>query len=189
MNQLEKNLKTRIEEKERRSLICKLIDRMRKDDSWAAETQIQKTVLFLQELMGVPLGYQFVLYKHGPYSFDLRSELAVMRAGFELDVELRNPYGPSFVVGSRGRRHTMISSTYDAAIEFISKEVSTKDTRSLERLSTAYFIQEEDEHDGLTEIEIVNRICTIKPHISQNQAHQAVGEVEDLRQKASTLQV
>jgi len=36
--------------------------------------------LFLQDLMRVPLELEFILYKHGPFSFDLRSELTSLRA-------------------------------------------------------------------------------------------------------------
>ena len=88
---------------DRRALICHLVASMREEDSWTGETQIQKSVMFLQRLLGVPLGYDFVLYLHGPFSFELRSELTLMRARLHLDVESRAHYGASFTLGPRGK--------------------------------------------------------------------------------------
>ena len=31
----------------------------------------QKNIFFLQELMNVPFEWRFIIYKFGPYSFDL----------------------------------------------------------------------------------------------------------------------
>ena len=53
-------------ERERRALVCLLVKEMGQTDSWAAETHIQKCVYFLQEMMKVPVGYDYILYKHGP---------------------------------------------------------------------------------------------------------------------------
>ena len=43
----------RMNQPDRRTLICHLVDGMREHDSWAGETHIQKCVLFLQNLLGV----------------------------------------------------------------------------------------------------------------------------------------
>ena len=132
----------RISQIERRSLLCHLVAQMRDEDSWAGETQIQKSAMFLQELLGVPLGYDFVLYKHGPFSFDLRSELALMRARLQLDVEPHLHYGPSFIPGVRGLLALKSPTRYGNAIKFVAEKISVQDTRSLERISTAFFLQE-----------------------------------------------
>jgi hypothetical protein len=63
------------------------------------ETHMQKATFFLQELIKVPLGFEFLLYKHGPFSFDLRDELTFMRAQGFLRLEPQYPYGPTLVGG------------------------------------------------------------------------------------------
>ena len=173
----------RIGQVERRSLLCHLVAEMRDADSWAGETQIQKSVLFLQELLGVPLGYEFVLYKHGPFSFDLRSELALMRARLQLDVEPNLHYGPSFLPGVRGLLAIKVPTRHEDAITFVAEEVSVKDTRSLERISTAFFLQEK--LPSLNSNQIAAEINRLKPHISIEQAHSAVQEVDMLRLRAA----
>jgi len=62
------------------ALQTRLIEQLRKEGSWCGETHVQKATLFLQDLMRVPLELEFILYKHGPFSFDLRSELTSLRA-------------------------------------------------------------------------------------------------------------
>ena len=121
-------------QKERRALVCRLVKAMRDAGSWTGETHIQKCLYFLQNLMKVPAGYDFILYKHGPYSFDLQREMAVMGARFQLDVEPRYPYGPSVILGPRGELDLGLVSQYAAAVEFVARELSTEVVRSLERL-------------------------------------------------------
>ena len=56
-------------------VITRLIETLRERGSWCGETHVQKAAFFLQELMEVPTRFHFILYKHGPFSFDLRDEL------------------------------------------------------------------------------------------------------------------
>ena len=168
---------------ERRTLVSALVKTMRDKDSWAGETHIQKCIFFLQEMLNVPLGYQFVLYKHGPYSFDLRNELAAMRALLYLEVEPRSGYGPSFTLGHWGRKAAETSSSYSAAVEFVCHELSTRDVRSLERVSTAFFIQSEHENSELNRDDVAKQVSELKPHISFEEARDAVDEVAGLRDR------
>ena len=174
-----------LKEKERRTLICHLIEQMRKAGSWAGQTQIQKSVVFLQDLLGVPMGYDFVLYKHGPFSFDLRSELAIMRIRLQLGLEPNLWYGPSFTLGVWGEKALEFPTAYDDAIEFVAKEISVKDTRSLERISTAFFLKAK--HQSRSDRQTAAEINRLKPHISIPQALQAIEEVGELRRKATGI--
>ena len=172
----------RIDDKDRRGLVCFLVHKMVEEESWAGETQIQKSVVFLQEMLNVPLGYDFVIYKHGPFSFGLRRELALMRTRFQLDLEPHLRYGPSFLLGHRGVLALQTPTGYTNAIDFVAKEISTYDTRSLERLSTAFFIQERNKF--LNDFEVASEITRIKPHITPAQAKDAVERVNALRRQA-----
>ena len=170
---------------ERRTLICHLVKTMRDEHSWTGETQIQKSVMFLQELLDVPLGYDFVLYLHGPFSFGLRSELTLMRIRLYLDVEPRARYGPSFTLGRRGNRVKPISPKYQCAIDFVAQQVSGNNVRSLERISTAFFLQ--NEYPLLKDGEVAEEIHRLKPHISIKQALRAIKEVDELKQEAAAM--
>ena len=62
------------------AIVTRLTGRLRDQGSWCGETHLQKAMYFLQELMEVPTGFEFILYMHGPFSFDLRAELTSLRA-------------------------------------------------------------------------------------------------------------
>ena len=51
-------------------------DALRARGSACGESHIQRTAFFLQQLTLVPLGLAFRLWKHGPYSFDLKDEIS-----------------------------------------------------------------------------------------------------------------
>ena len=74
------------------------------------------------------MGLDYILYKHGPYSFDLRSELAVMRARYQLDLKPRYPYGPSFILGSRGELNLDLVAEFEEAVKFVATEAISQDS-------------------------------------------------------------
>ena len=85
---------------QRAAVVVSLIKALKAKDSWCAETNVQKACFFRQELTGVPLDLEFVLYKYGPYSFALTDELTAMRADSILGLRVRDPkYGPCYVLG------------------------------------------------------------------------------------------
>jgi hypothetical protein len=53
------------------ALVGAIIKELADAGSWCGETHIQKTAYVAKELLGVPIAASFILYKHGPYSFDL----------------------------------------------------------------------------------------------------------------------
>ena len=62
---------------ERYAALLKLVRATNEAGSWSGETHIQKSVFFLQEALATELGYGFILYKlykHGPFSFELRDD-------------------------------------------------------------------------------------------------------------------
>ena len=172
----------KINEFDRRALICHLVRTMRDEGSWSGETQIQKSVMFLQELLDVPIGYDFVLYLHGPFSFELRSDLTLMRVLFYLEVEPRAYYGPSFTLGQRGEKVEPISK-YQSAIDFVAQQISVNNVRSLERISTALFLQNNDPSLRNSR-EVATEMHRLKPHISIKQALQAIEQVDAIKRKA-----
>src|SRR6516225_10114425 len=83
------------------AVLTRLIEQLRARGSWCGETHVQKATLFLQDLMCVPLGFDFILYKHGPFSFDLRDELTSLRADGLIKLEPQWGYGPRIATTDR----------------------------------------------------------------------------------------
>ena len=169
---------------EQHALVVRTAEILRNHGSWAGETHVQKSLFFLQQLLGVPLDYRFTLYKYGPYSFDLRDDLGRMRAYGFLQLESRPPYGPSYIPGRLGEKllnHCGAAiARYVPQVNFIADSLNTADSRQLERFATALFVG--IEHPNYSQRELVEKIISLKPHINSGQALEALGFVDRLKQ-------
>jgi len=168
---------------ERISILLSLINKMREQGSWCGETHIQKAAYILQVLTGVPTEYEFVLYKHGPYSFELHGELGSILADGLVKLEVQPaPYGPSWTLTEAGQtlRARFVSQIqgYAEAVSFLAEELRNKGVAELERLGTAFWVKE---HNGRESREDTARaIVSLKPHVDPNDALVAVYGVEEL---------
>jgi len=128
------------------AILVSLIEALEEKESWCGETNIQKTTYFLQELMGVPLGCEFILYKYGPYSFDLSENLTHLCADSFLDLEVRDRrYGPSYTSGDMRdylvNRFPKTLRRYQDKIVYVSDKLGSKHVPELERLATALYVR------------------------------------------------
>ena len=174
------------------AVVIKLVNEMAANDSWCGETHIQKTAYFLRGLLEVPLAYEFVMYKHGPYSFELHDDLAGMRAKRFLKTIPQAPYGASFEQGDIGsvvtNRFPKTLKQLDRKIKFAAKELSGKRVAELERFATALFVTTNNpEGWELTEDARARLVHELKPHVPLGAARAAVHGVDDLREKAQEL--
>ena len=164
----------------RQAVILDLLDALRAAGSWSGETHVQKSAYFLQEALGVPLGFDFILYRHGPFSFGLREELGEMRRVQLLDVKSRGPYGPSLLVSDGGKqlkdRFPRSVATYRDRIEYIANRLGNRDVVELERLGTALLVQRENA--SRSDVEKALRLRELKPHVGEDAALKALAEVK-----------
>ena len=171
-----------MKEEQNRALLVKLIKSLRSKGSWCGETHIQKAAFFLKELTGVPIDFDFILYKHGPFSFELRDELNVMRAFELLTLEASYPYGPQVADTDLGnalcKRFPKTLDRYEKQIDYIADKLGDKGVVDLERLATAYYvtIENPDKDRNARAAAIVE----LKPHIRPESAKQAVQDVDAL---------
>lgn len=135
----------------------------------------------------MPLDLDFYMYKYGPFSSDLRQLLGEMRTSYLIEVEPREPYGPSLVVSDSGRellkRFPRTRSRYTAKIDFVATRLGARSVAELERLSTVLFVRREG--TGATETDQVTRVVELKPHVDVLQAEEAIIEVDALLAEAA----
>lgn len=164
----------------RQAILVSLLDALQQHGSWCGETHVQKSVYFLEEAAAVPLGLDFILYKHGPFSFDLREELGEMRANFLIDVESKRPYGPSLLPSQIGKefasRFPKTTGVFACKVQLVAEMLAKQDLNSLERLGTALYVRRQ--FGDLPKQESAERILEIKPHIPFELALEAVHEVD-----------
>jgi len=170
------------------ALLVDLLERMSKAGSWTGETHLQKCVYFLQEMTTFPKAFQFVLYKHGPHSFDLHDELANMVANQTLVIEHSTTYGPTFGPGPYAQRLkqrcTAALAQHEATLDFAAHSLSPNDTGDLEMWGTAFYISKQNPNIAKEEQAIV--INQLKPHIPFEEAMQALSSISYLEQQVQT---
>jgi len=172
---------------QRAAVIVSLIEALKAEDSWCGETNVQKACFFLQELAGVPLDLEFVLYKYGPYSFALTDELTAMRANSMLSLLVRDrKYGPCYVpgelAGSLLERYPKTVGKYEKHIQFVAQRLGRKRVADLERVATALYVRKELGDASVNER--ARKINLLKPHVSLPEAQAAVKEVDAMSNEA-----
>ncbi|MGH2596026.1 MAG: hypothetical protein ACRDH7_08695 [Actinomycetota bacterium] len=171
-----------MEKPDREAVLVELTEKMKEAGSWCGETHLQKCSFFFQTLCEPDLGLPFVMYKHGPFSFELRDELTELRAeGAMTLVPQPAPYGPKFEVTSAGKllasARREVVETNERGLSIIASLLGPKSVADLERLSTALYIRDvlkapEDDR--------VQRLIELKPHVSPTEAEWAYKEVEEI---------
>lgn len=169
------------------ALIVNLVNELHFHGSWCGETHIQKAMYISQDLAKTNFGYKFVMYKHGPFSFDLKDELAAMRANGIIEFAFpQRGYGPSIHVTPFGERvydtNQENIENYCVVNNFVAKWLATSDVRELERLATAYYVTKKNPRDSI--VERAKKINSIKPHIDIAAAEEAIKIVENEREHA-----
>lgn len=171
----------------RAAVLIKLVEALRKEGSWSGETHIQKAAYILQALAAPELEWDFTLYKYGPFSFELRDEITMMRADYLLEHEIRSRrYGPGYRPGYAAQailtRVGEQIKEYQKPIQFVTKFVRDRDVSELERLSTALYVTRK--YPEFDADKRASEISNLKPHISLNSARMALDEIDKLRERA-----
>ncbi|HWP96136.1 MAG TPA: hypothetical protein VN426_04740 [Syntrophomonadaceae bacterium] len=171
-----------MEDIKKQVVVLSLIESMKNSGSWCGETHIQKSVYFLQTMLNVPTDFDFILYKHGPFSFELRDSLGEMRGNMLVESTSRFPYGPSYRSTASGKalieRYPKTAAAYQKQMEYITRHFAGLGVAELERLATALYVTEKEGHVSVEER--AKKINEIKPHIPIDIAEAAIHEVEKI---------
>jgi uncharacterized protein YwgA len=169
------------------ALVVDLARRLRSRGSWCGETHLQKAIYILQDLSESNFGYKFVIYKHGPYSFELNNELTAMRAANILEFQFpREGYGPSVAPTSFGERVYKLNEEnirkYFPIMGFLTDWFAANDVRYLEKVATAYYVTKKNPRDPA--VERAKKLNSLKPHADIQAAEEAVRIVDEKRNQA-----
>lgn len=173
------------------AILVGLARRLNERDSWTGETHIQKATYLLHELLDVDFDFDFILYKHGPFSFELRDELTELRADKLLDRQpQRPPFGPRLFVTERGveleRRFANKMEQFAKKLDWISDKLGKSGVAELERLATAVWVTKHGE-SGASVQDRATALNKLKSHVSMEDAEAAVRQVDDLMVEARAL--
>ncbi len=170
-----------MKKRQREAIVAALDARLQAEGSWCGETHLQKSMYFLQELLGVPTQFPYVFYKFGPFSRDLRAELGSMCADGYLElVPQPAPYGPKLHVTDAAERQLIARwpktlARYEDRLDFVAEELGQLGVGTLERLATALWVSREMPSADVSQR--ARRVRALKPHVSLEHAEQAVQRV------------
>ena len=176
---------------QRAAILTQVMEQLRAKGSWCGETHVQKAVYFLQEVLGVSTGFEYILYKHGPYSFDLSADLTALRADYLIEFNHRSPgYGPGLVPTSTSAdlrsRYPKTLTQHSRQIEFIADVFGSRGVADLEKLATALYVTRESGNTADVAAR-ARRINELKPHIPVPTAEVAVREFDEIARQGSSL--
>ncbi len=156
------------------ALILEVIKGLRDNGSWTGKTHVQKTMFLVNEATSVEVPFEFVLYKHGPYSFDIETELEQMKSYNALAVQPISNYGVELKPSENAeliKSLSPISQPEKESIGEICHFVGAKGVVDLERLATTVWIRNREhitDHN-----QVAQRVNALKPHISIQEAEAA----------------
>jgi uncharacterized protein YwgA len=176
-------------ENSRRAVVVMLLKSLRDNASWGGETHLQKATYFLQDMFKVPSEYHFVLYKHGPFSFDLRDDIGEMRAEGLIEMEIQDPpYGPKLMVTDFGEQYLVnfprTTGKYRDKAELVAEQLGGKTVIELEAIATAFYVINQNKEMGEEGNEVEN-MRELKPHITEDEAEDALGIVDQMLEIAN----
>lgn len=150
--------------------------------SRCGSTHVQKCSFFVQAASGVPLGYSFVIYHYGPYSFELEDDLAVLRSkGWLEAVPDPEGYGVHYRVGRAYEEPGLnVAERYREAIRRAVRSLGTRRARDLELLATAYFLYRGVDGRTRDERVTVHEVRGLKPHFTEREVRDALRELAQL---------
>jgi uncharacterized protein YwgA len=163
------------------SLVLNAMQLLSNEGSWCGETHIQKTIYLCQTVLGAPAEFKFVLYKHGPYSFQLSDHLQKLISDSLVRVLPQPPpYGPSLRVTEDAVKITAKSKINDALLQRIgtlSKKLSSKTVSDLEKLATAVYVKRNFDQAASPEKRAA-KMHELKSHVSVEAALIAIREAD-----------
>ena len=169
------------------ALIVDLLTKLRERNSWCGETHVQKAMYISQDIAKANFGYKFIMYKHGPSSFDLKDELAAMCANSIIELAFpQQGYGPSIHVTEFGKRifdaHRENIENYRLVNDFVARWLAGSDVVNLEKIATAYYVTMKNPRAPI--IERAKSVHFLKPHVDIASAEEVIKVVDQKRAQA-----
>ena len=138
-------------------------------------TQMMKLFYFLQELKGVPLGYDFRLYTYGPYESEVLSDLSSAcgrGAVTENAIQYGRGYGYAITPAQHAEKLSarLASDHPDTArlADEVVRDFGSFSAGELELRSTIFYVDREaiDSASTFLKQDIADRVHQIKPHFT-----------------------
>ena len=169
-----------MKESQRLGLLASVVQMLDEAGSWTGRMHIQKLIYLAQEWLGLPSGYEFVLYQRGPYSFELDADVRAVRSIGAVDINPAPPYGPSYFRTSLGETISKLSpieTELNDKLIALASDLGPKTASELELLATTHYVLHGDYE---SDKDIVRRVVSLKPQFTPDDVEDALEQVRQL---------
>jgi uncharacterized protein YwgA len=170
-------------EVQKHRMLLAVIEQLQKCGSWTGKTHVQKTLFLLKAVETTNVPFNFVLYKHGPYSFEVEAELEEMRSYAAISsLPMADGYGVVLIPAENAdwlKRQADLSLEQSQGISKVCEFVGSKNVTQLERLATAAWIRKQEKVQDSQAV--ATRLHELKPHISVEDALKADAELSSMQ--------
>ena len=173
------------------AVILQLMNEMWYQSKWCSESTIQMHVFFLQELMKVPLEFEFVLYRGAPFSFELSYLFPEMNSAKSIELVPQPRSRPQIKVTERGVRfysafdHDIAQ--YKTKIAFVPTTFRNKGVDELALVAIGFYVTMEFENCKNRIRERADRLVELEPHFDLSEAVDAINEVDEIVDMADAI--
>jgi uncharacterized protein YwgA len=168
---------------QRAAIVATLVKECRARDAFCGETMVQKSVFFLQELLRVPLAFDFQLYIYGPFSSELQRHVSSMMADDMIAVRplpYSSTFEPSEQIAYLEKHSADVITAHSDQIAFVVNHLANRGVKQLGgwRLHFSSVTT-----DNASVDERAANTCDVKPHITPDDARKAIEEVDRWRKE------
>jgi hypothetical protein len=150
---------------------------------------MQKLVYLIQETQGVPIGYEFTFYNHGPFSSDLAADLTYLDWVEAIDISFATGRPGGFVIKSGPKAaHTLAEAggfvdRYSGEIGRVLTDFGAMTAKELELRATIVFVEKDYNRrgQGLDDESLALQVKELKPQFSPQEIASAIKELREKR--------
>lgn len=170
------------------TLALEMLQALRSHKSWSGETHLQKAMFIFTSQKPNALGSNFVLYKHGPYSFELHEQISTLCMLQLVERQPHPPYGPRLCLTERGEKFLCkhkdsLESDHIGLVNRIAQNIGDKGVNQLEKLATALWFSKQ--YPNKNRDDLAKDINTVKPHIQLEEALESFSNLDHIIRQIS----
>ena len=161
------------------AFLLEAIEQFSENGELPKSTHVQKAMFLLRTMDTPQFPFSFILYKHGPFSPDVESELGEMKSYGAICYDSRPGFSQVLQPGTnalRLKQKVQLEPEARAAVAQVCRFLARKPLFEIELLATAAWIKTNEQIRSLDEI--ASRLQVLKPYVSRPEAIRSAGEIE-----------
>jgi len=168
-------------------LIVAFARRLEGRNSRFGKTALQKLVYLLQETQGVPTGYRFTFYNHGPFSSELAADLTYLDWLDVVDVSYFDGGRGGFAIKTGPKAEEALAEArtfidrYSSQIDRIMTDFGPMTAKELELRATVVFVERDSRRRGqcLSQAALAAQVQDLKPQFAPSEIGAAITELRE----------